>query len=277
MEEFVLCQACGSVMRQKKAWLYRCPACKFFASTLRPAEGTGVPGLEALRRQNFEIMLDRLQQIRALDGMRVLEVGSSWGWFLEALERRGAKMRGIEPEAANAEVAIKRGFDVEVGFFPADLRDTKPYDMIVFNDVFEHLPDPSLLVVEIQKLLSPGGLVVINLPSSDGILFRIATILDAVGFDGPLNRLWQKDFPSPHVSYFNPENLRRLVEYHSGMKLTTAFSLASVSRDGLASRIRSSHRGVTGAVTFISIWTLSFIMPILPADIHVAIFRKAAH
>src|SRR6266513_1889682 len=157
MSDSILCEACGSLMRQKKAWLYRCPACGFHFSLLRPAEGTGIPGLETLRRHNFEILLDRLQMLRPLKGARVLEVGSAWGWFLEAAERRGAKVRGIEPEIENADLARQRGFDIETGFFPADLRDRGPYDMIVFNDSFEHVPNPSLLVAEIQKLLATNG------------------------------------------------------------------------------------------------------------------------
>lgn len=142
----VWCEACGAAMRKKKTWLYRCEACGFFASTLHPAQGTGVPGLEELRRFNFEIMLDRLEEMRPLAGTQILEVGSAWGWFLEAAQRRGAKVQGIEPEAATAELARRHGLDVETGFFPADLRDRGPYDMIIFNDVFEHLPHPSLRI-----------------------------------------------------------------------------------------------------------------------------------
>jgi SAM-dependent methyltransferase len=205
----------------------------------------------------------------------VLEVGSAWGWFLEAAERRGAKVRGIEPEIENAELSRQRGFDIESGFFPADLQNRVPYDMIVFNDTFEHIPNPSLLVAEIQKLLATGGLMVLNLPSSDGALFRIAIILDALGWHSWLNRLWQKGCPSPHVSYFNPSNLRGLVEHRSDLKLVTMFPLHSVSRDGLMARIRRSHRGARGLMAFLGVWALSFILPILPSDIQVAVFRKS--
>lgn len=261
-------------MRSRKPWLYRCPACGFFASLLRPAEGTGIPGLEALRRHNFNIMLDRLQEIGPLQGKHILEVGSAWGWFLEAAERRGAKARGIEPERSNAELARSRGCDVEIGFFPGDLRGRGRYDIIVFNDVFEHLPHPSRVVAETENLLSPEGLLVLNLPSSGGTLFRAAAILDAVGAGGWLDRLWQKGFPSPHVSYFNAGNLQKLVENNSDLRLVRAFALDSVSRTGLAARIRSSHQGLTGAIAFFGVWALSFLLPILPADILVAVFQE---
>jgi 2-polyprenyl-3-methyl-5-hydroxy-6-metoxy-1,4-benzoquinol methylase len=274
MTEAVLCAACGAIMRMKKPWLYRCAACGFLASTLRPGEGTGIAGLEDLRRGNFEIMLDRLEEMQPLAGTRILEVGSAWGWFLEAAQRRGARICGIEPEEANAELARRKGLAVETGFFPEDLRDRGPYDVIVFNDVFEHLHDPSAIARETAGLLNPSGMVVLNLPSSGGILFKLATLLDAFGASSWLERLWQKGFPSPHVSYFNPRNLRLLVEKHTDMTCARTFSLESVSRDGLAARISSSHRPVACAIAFAGVWVLSFALPVLPSDIHVSVFRK---
>jgi SAM-dependent methyltransferase len=273
MKTSVRCEACGSAMRFKKTWMFRCGTCGFLISTLSPGGGTGVPGLEDLRRRNFEIILDRLEQIRPLERTRVLEVGSAWGWFLTAMHRRGVRVRGIEPEAANAELARRQGLDVDTGFFPHDLRHRGPYDAIIFNDVFEHLPNPSVIVEETQKLLNPGGMVVLNIPSSDGALFKLATMLDAFGSSSWLERLWQKDFPSPHVSYFNPGNLKTLVENSSDLKLITTFSLDSVSRDGLGARIRRSHRTASGTIAFAGIWALSFLLPLLPSDIHVSVFQ----
>ena len=125
---------------------------------LRWEAGAGIDGLEALRRANFELLLDRLENQGSIRGKRLLEVGSARGWFLEAAGKRGADVRGIEPEAENARVAQDHGLSVETGLFPQDLEDRGPYDLIVFNDVFEHIPQPSNLIGEVADLLSPGGL-----------------------------------------------------------------------------------------------------------------------
>ena len=162
------------------------------------------------------------------------------------------------------------------GFFPADLQDHGPYDVIAFNDVFEHLPSPVLAIRRVEELLSVDGTVVINLPSSEGALFRIATLLAAMGFTSPLERLWQMGFPSPHIWYFSPKNLALLVSRHTELTLDDAFPLPSVTRSGLYDRIRSSHAGPLGHVLFAAVWLLSFVLPLLPADIHVAMFRKGA-
>jgi 2-polyprenyl-3-methyl-5-hydroxy-6-metoxy-1,4-benzoquinol methylase len=268
------CEVCAAEMRRRTDWLQACPVCGFLSSSLTAGSGTGIDGLDQLRRDNFEVLLDRLQRLRPLAGVSLLEVGCAKGWFLEAASKRGARVHGIEPEDANVAIARASGLTVEAGFFPADLRDRGPYDMIVFNDVFEHLPEPAVAIGDVAALLAPGGLALLNLPSSNGTFYRLARLLSVLGIHGPFERLWQKGFPSPHVSYFNPANLAALVERYSDLGAVDRFALGTVSRAGLRERIASSHKGVAGHVMFAAIWPLSFVLPLLPADIQVGVFRK---
>lgn len=272
------CPVCGEQARPLKAWLYRCPGCRFEFSTLAPGGGTGIEGLETLRRLNFDILLDRLERHLRLEGARSLEVGPADGWFMEAAARRGARIVGIEPHRELAQRARARGLNVETGFFPDDLKDAGPYSLIVFNDVFEHLPAPGEAFRQVARLLAPGGLLVINLPSSGGALYRLAKALDRLGIEAPLERLWQKGLPSPHVSLFNPENLRRLAVDSGGLEPVDAFALRTITRKGLSERILSTHRGIVGAVLIAGVWLLSFVYCPPPAfsDIFVGVFRKPA-
>lgn len=268
------CRVCGGSMTSIKTWLARCPNCRFEASSLDAGAGTGIEGLEQLRRKNFELLLDRLGTLVPLRGKRLLEIGSAQGWFLDAARRRGAEVHGLEPEAANAKIAQAHGYATEIGLFPDGLLDRGPYDVIVFNDVLEHIPGPDRTVRSVEALLAPGGVMVVNLPSSAGALYRIAALCDRLGMSGPFERMWQKGFPSPHVSYFNPANLRQLTESKTGLVQISAHALPSVSRDGLWPRIRSSHPGALGGLMFVGVWLLSFVLSRLPPDIHVAVFAK---
>jgi SAM-dependent methyltransferase len=244
------------------------------ASMLSPGGGTDVAGIDSLRHENFSTLLDRLEKLAFPADPRLLEVGCSTGGFLEQALARGYEVHGIEASAAAAETAKGKGLSVECGFFPGDLADRGPFDIVVFNDVFEHLPSPSSVIREVERLLTPHGLVVLNLPSSDGILFRVALALDRIGIHGPHSRLWQRDFSSPHVSYFNPGNLRRMVERHSGLALRDEFALRTIGRKGLYDRVRSSHVGAAGLFLFMAAWCVSFVLPYLPPDIHVAVFGR---
>lgn len=96
-------------------------------------------GLQALRRYNYERMFDSIEPLKPLKGAQILEVGSARGWFLAAAKQRGASARGVEPEAANANLARAAGHQVDIGYFPDDLTAGGHHDIIVFNDVFERV------------------------------------------------------------------------------------------------------------------------------------------
>ncbi|MDA5193136.1 class I SAM-dependent methyltransferase [Govanella unica] len=252
-------------MRPAKSWLWSCPECSFLRARLKPGGGRGVGGLKSLRRENFAILLRHLPD----GGQRLLEIGSAEGWFLKAATEAGFDARGIEPSPGGAQAQ-----PIDKGFFPQDLSDPGPYDIVVFNDVYEHFDDPVQTIRDVEALLAPGGRVVINLPMSSGILYRIAGLLDAVGLHGPLDRLWQRGLPSPHMTYFNRRNLTALVTRHTGLRFVESFPLPSFSRHGLKARIFSTSRGLSGLTQFVALWLLSFVIEALPADTAVLIFRK---
>ncbi|HEX6137905.1 MAG TPA: class I SAM-dependent methyltransferase, partial [Casimicrobiaceae bacterium] len=112
--------------------------------------------LEPLRRRNFETVLERLAACGAVRG-ELLDVGCAHGWFLDAARRRGYVASGIEPDAAIAAQAVRRGHTVTHGRFPQALPAGVRFDVIVFNDVFEHLPDPRGALGAVHAALRPGG------------------------------------------------------------------------------------------------------------------------
>jgi SAM-dependent methyltransferase len=72
---------------------------------------------------------------------------------------------GIEPTAA-ALVAKTRLDDAVQGYFPADLPSTwAPFDVICFNDVLEHIPDPWSVLRATHAWLAPGGQVIASIPN----------------------------------------------------------------------------------------------------------------
>ena len=268
------CIVCGTDMRERNAWLFNCPNCGFSASTLVAGSGRDVAGLETLRRKNFIKLLERLGDQYELAGKELLEVGCAEGWFLEEASRAGLKVSAIEPSSPHAGMARSNGFDVIEGFFPEDMPDSARFDFVVFNDVFEHLPDPVSAIADCVRLLRPGGALVINLPSNKGIIYRLATAAARLGRPSTLERLWQKDLPSPHLTYFNKETLRRFVSDNTPLNPVDSFSLDTVSSDGLLERIRVSHPGFAGRLAYAGIMLALPVFRFLPPDIIVGVFEK---
>ena len=132
---------------------------------------------------------------------RLLEIGSGFGFFLEAARRDGYQAEGLEISEWAAEQSRKQfGLNVRTGaiddFDPAGAT----YDVVALFHVLEHLPDPLGALRRIKGWLNPGGAILVEVPNcaSD----------DAKGY-GPDWKGWQ---PKYHLSHFTPETLNRTLK-----------------------------------------------------------------
>ncbi|MBB3121319.1 class I SAM-dependent methyltransferase [Pseudoduganella violacea] len=227
-----------------------------------------------MRAENFRIIVDRVSRLAPQSAARLLDVGSAHGWFLEQASSR-FEVLGIEPDQVVGERAAARGLPVRLGYFPDVLERDERFDVIVFNDVIEHIPDIGSALDACHARLNPGGLLVLNLPSSRGVFYRLSKLFARFNLRGPFERMWQKDLPSPHVHYFNEANLRALVGRH-GFEEKQGFELASLKASGLLERLRFTG-GVHPAVLYAQYIVLRCVIPflnLLPSDIVVGIYRR---
>lgn len=246
---YSLCPACHSQMTEKLApWLLYCYKCRLWSSRLandnsKLKQSTAIIeenrnlGLKSLRLQNFQRLLDALESYMTLDGATACDVGSSYGWFLEAAATRGIKVMGVEPEESVAIVGIDRGLNIRVGYFPECMNALDQFDIITFNDSLEHLPNIGKILQSCYHLLAPSGKLVINIPTSQGFFFKVGMLLYKLGYKAPFYRLWQKDYASPHLFYFNRDNLEKCVRRHNFSLLYTQ-PLKTISLSGLWNRLR---------------------------------------
>lgn len=281
------CAVCGSTVRPDVIWwASRCVACGTWKSTLQLAINEQTPevidhearvsGLRELRRENFRTVLDRIEAITPLDGKRLLDVGCSDGWFLQDAAERRARSVGLEPDEAIAHRARARGAHVRIGVFPQALAPSEQFDVITFNDVLEHLPNPREALEACSAHLAPGGgLLSINIPTSDGVGYRIATALARLGIRGPYARLWQADLPSPHTYYFPRAALRQLVE-QAGFVVEDEGPLTAVASTGLWHRVHVLRKPTPGSVgTYVVLRALAPVLNSpLVTDIHHVLARK---
>lgn len=95
---------------------------------------------------------------------RVLEIGCDEGDFAARLT---GEVWGVEPMADAAAIAAARMTKVLVGTFD-DVRDRLPrdyFDVVVCNDVIEHMTDHHRFLREIQDHMRPGGVLVGSIPN----------------------------------------------------------------------------------------------------------------
>lgn len=254
------CVVCGGELRAfRDARIRRCVSCSSWRSNLPVTidiaggstrsldERVRRDALEPLRRANFAQVLDRLEQRAPMEDKDVLDVGSAHGWFLEAAADRGARPVGVEPDSVIAAAGRDDGLAVRAGFFPDVIAEGEQFDVITFNDVLEHIPDVAACLDACHDTLRPGGLLSINIPTSDGLAYRLAVVLARCGVRAPFDRLWQVGLPSPHRHYFPRLALARLVETHGFVGVQTK-ALPAIRLRGLWGRLHMISRPSAASV-----------------------------
>ncbi len=282
-----VCPVCDSTLeRTHPDWVSLCPTCRFLKSSLRPSisetssedeidEALRETALKHLRQSNFERILTLLHQTQACSGRRLLEVGSAHGWFLDQAAQFGFHCYGVEPDPWPLSRTSTESHTVWKGFFPEAIPKTETFDVIVFNDVFEHLPDVQLAMRSCVHHLEENGVLVINLPLSTGTIYRLASALKGLGMISPYDRMWQKSFVSPHTCYFTQDNLARLARRFQLTEILRA-SLPSIRIHGLWERLRFDRKSsiLISAGLWMAMVALMPTLRLLPPDIGVQFFRR---
>jgi 2-polyprenyl-3-methyl-5-hydroxy-6-metoxy-1,4-benzoquinol methylase len=137
---------------------------------------------------------------------RVLEIGCDEGGFAALLD---AEVWGLEPVPQAAAIAAGRLHRVLVGTFEAT-RDALPrgyFDVIVCNDVIEHMADHDSFLREIGAYLAPGGVLVGSVPNMRHYrtLFELLVLRDWHYRDSAV-------LDRTHLRWFTGRSLRRSLE-----------------------------------------------------------------
>ena len=103
------------------------------------------------------------------EGMRVLEVGSSTGFLLDAVAPFVGSTVGVEPGEHYREYANSRGIETH-----ATLEDVpgEEFDLVMAYYVVEHMRDPIGELGRWRDLLAEGGHCAVEVPNVDDALVR---------------------------------------------------------------------------------------------------------
>ena len=98
---------------------------------------------------------------------RVLDVGCAAGAISQLIvENCCAEVVGVEPDPDRAALAASRGLNVRLGTLePSLISEIGAFDIVLFSDVLEHLPNPQAVLLLARDALRPGGSVVVSVPN----------------------------------------------------------------------------------------------------------------
>ena len=125
-------------------------------------------------------------------GKLVLDAGCGVGGVTRALVARGARVVALDigPQLA-AETRARCGCQAVVGTLAATGFAPDSFDVVLSSEAIEHTPDPTRSVLELYRLVKPGGELVLSTPNRLWQApVRAASALGLRPYDGYENFLW---------------------------------------------------------------------------------------
>ncbi len=150
----------------------------------------------------------RFMSISDMDNGRFLDVGAGEGWALNFFAQIGWSCLGLDYSGFGCE---KQNPNVSERLITGDIYNNlallinrqERYNLILLDNVLEHVLDPFSLLVNLQKLVSPGGVLIVEVPNDFSPLQM--HLLQCGHID---EQFW---IAAPdHISYFCPEGLTAL-------------------------------------------------------------------
>jgi len=130
------------------------------------------------------------------------------------LAANGVDYRGFDISAVALAESAASG--LTVGQLSSDGKTTLPdgaADTALCFEVMEHLMEPQNALAEIRRCLKPGGHVAISVPNTGHYLQRIEFLLTGFWCPGGSPHTARKaPWTDPHIRFFSPHMMRRLVE-----------------------------------------------------------------
>lgn len=159
---------------------------------------------------------------------KVLEIGCASGGFSGHLVLP-CEYWGIEPNPTAASAARDRLHRVLIGTYD-EVASQLPdgyFDLVVCNDVIEHMVDHDAFLQRIKKKMTSSGVIIGSIPNIRHIT-ALAKLL--IAKDWPYSDSGILD--RTHLRFFTEKSLRRTFDSH-GYRIEVIRGLASVIRHGL--------------------------------------------
>lgn len=113
------------------------------------------------------LRLEWIDQLSALQGLTVLDVGCGGGILADAMARKGAQVLGIDLSTKALKVAQLHALEAqtpdvkyrEISAEALALEQPGSFDVVTCMEMLEHVPDPASVVQACATLVKPGGRV----------------------------------------------------------------------------------------------------------------------
>lgn len=161
---------------------------------------------EAWWTLNYNWLLDEFDKHykkKKGEKIRMLDIGSGPGLFVDVAAKRGVDIIGIEPSKEAFEYSTNKYKNKILNTTLEQLEAESKFDVIHSSLVLEHILDPLLFLKKSRAMLKKGGLMCIIVPN------------DFNPIQGAVKEMGKPEWwvsPFEHLNYFNGKALKKLFE-----------------------------------------------------------------
>lgn len=137
--------------------------------------------------------------------LKILEVGCSYGYLTYSLNKTGHDSFGIDLSKNAVDFAINNFGNYYTLSSIENYKTKDKFDLIIANELIEHLKNPKKFVKICSNLLKEHGHIIITTPNKDYF---------------PKKSIWRTDLPPVHTLWLSKKSIATLAKKH---KLTCNF------------------------------------------------------
>jgi len=213
------------------------------------------------RRRMWERRADLVDEVAGTAG-RLLDVGCGDGTFLRTAQKHGWRVVGTELSRN----AVERSKDVQLSqgevweaAFPAS-----SFDVVTSWHVIEHAGDPMRMAREMNRLLTPGGWLILATPNVNDYIFRVGYAAGRLRWP----TLYEADERELHLYHFSESTLVRLLAEAGFTEIRTGFDegAATVPSKRAVNRLAHAWYRLTGVNWGIGLLVVARKPTAMPSD-----------
>ncbi len=147
---------------------------------------------------------------------KLLDIGCNIGTLMNVAREKGWKTTGVEFNRSAAAFGRKRfGLKILEKDFMKSKFPKESFDVVVMNDVIEHVIDPVKTLHEVNRILKKGGLLFMTTPNIGTFVAKAS------------GKNWLHIKPNEHLLFFTPKTIKELCNT-AGFRMTHWQSIGRV-------------------------------------------------
>ncbi|AFY73677.1 methyltransferase family protein [Synechococcus sp. PCC 7502] len=179
-----------------------------------------------LNSKTFTYRLN-LAQAKLGNKGKLLDVGCALGDCLIQAKNLGwTDVVGIDVSQFAVDFAQKRGLSILEGDLTNHPFTANSFDLILLQDVIEHIANPIAHLQNAYHLLKPGGQILLITPDLHGLLTKI------------LGAMWYHYKPNEHLTYFSQSNMKLALEKSGFVNIQSKPTVSYMSIGYVCDRLR---------------------------------------